>query len=139
MRPIEPYIRFWETISPAALDHLDRTFAPDIRFRDPFNDISGTAALRAVLEPMFRHLEDPRFAVSRAADAGDNVWLLRWDFTCRFRRRDWRLPGMSEVVLSQDGRAAVHIDHWDSGTYFYGQLPLLGGIIGFIRRRVGRH
>lgn len=139
MRPIDPYVAFWETISPASLDRLETVFAPEIRFCDPFNDVGGIAALRAVLAPMFRHLQDPGFSVTRAADAGDGVWLLRWDFACRFRGRDWGFPGMSEVRLNADGRAAAHTDHWDSGTYFYGRLPLIGGVVRLIRRQMGRH
>ncbi len=136
MRPIDAYVAFWETVTPSGLDRLDRVFAPDIRFQDPFNDIRGHDALRAVLAPMFRHLDDPRFVVTRTADAGDGVWLLRWDFACRFRGRDWGFPGMSEVCLGPDGRAVAHIDHWDSGTHFYARLPLLGGVVRLIRRRM---
>lgn len=139
MRPIDAYVVFWETVTPAALDRLDQVFAPDIRFQDPFNDSRGYDALRGVLMSMFRHLDEARFVVTRAADAGDGIWLLRWDFTCRFRGRDWQLPGMSEVWLGDDGRATIHIDHWDSGTHFYARLPLLGGLIRLIRRRMGDH
>lgn len=139
MRPIDRYVRFWETVSPGNLDRLEEVFAPDIHFRDPFNDIQGTPALRALLASMFETLEVPRFSVTRAADAGDGTWLLRWNFSCRFRGKPWEIPGMSEVELQADGRASRHIDHWDSGTYFYGRLPLLGGVIDLIRRRAGRH
>lgn len=139
MRPIDPYVTFWETIAPASLDRLDEAFAPDIRFQDPFNDVRGHDALRAVLAPMFKHLEGPRFAVTRAADAGQGAWMLRWDFTCRFRGQDWGFPGMSEVWLGADGRAHAHVDHWDSGTHFYARLPVLGGIVRLVRRKMGQH
>jgi len=139
MRPIDPYITFWETIAPASLDRLDTVFAPEIRFQDPFNDVSGHDALRAVLAPMFKHLDRPRFEVTRAADTGQGVWLLRWDFTCRFRGRNWGFPGMSEVWLNADGLAHAHVDHWDSGTYFYARLPIVGGVVRLIRRKMGQH
>ncbi|MGL1687230.1 hypothetical protein ACSTHZ_23370, partial [Vibrio parahaemolyticus] len=45
-----------------------------MHFRDPFNDIHGTPALRALLDSMFENLEAPRFSVTRAADADDGIW-----------------------------------------------------------------
>jgi hypothetical protein len=31
---------------------------------------------------------------------------------------------------------AEHIDHWDSGEQFYRRLPVLGWLIGLVRKRL---
>ena len=56
--PARAYIRFYETMTAESLDRLPEVVAPDIRFVDPFNDVSGLAAMRRVLEKMFAKLEE---------------------------------------------------------------------------------
>jgi len=43
--------------------------------------------------------------------------------------------GMSHIRLNPEGKVVMHQDYWDSGTSIYGQIPILGGTIEFIRRR----
>jgi len=43
---------------------------------------------------------------------------------------------MSELTFDSDGKVARHVDHWDAGKEFYEKLPLLGGVLRAIRRRV---
>ena len=63
--------------------------APDIRFKDPFNDVTGIDSLRAIFLHMFEEMERPAFQVThRAKDAQeDAVWFLRWRSVGSSRRR----------------------------------------------------
>ena len=140
---IDAYVRFFETLSPETLDQLPALVTPDVRFADPFNDVTGADAMLAIFEHMFDEVADPRFEVThRAQDTADaSVWFLRWRLTGRLRalsNRDWTVTGMSEVRLAPDGRVAAHIDHWDAAQQFYELLPLIGPVIRLLRRRAGR-
>lgn len=44
--------------------------------------------------------------------------------------------GISQVRFDRDGKVALHQDFWDSGENFFGKLPVAGGVIGFIRKRL---
>jgi hypothetical protein len=44
--------------------------------------------------------------------------------------------GISHVRFAADGRVELHQDFWDSGENFFGRLPVAGGIIGIIRKRL---
>lgn len=44
--------------------------------------------------------------------------------------------GISQVRFAADGRVAFHQDFWDSGENFFGRLPVAGGVIGIIRKRL---
>lgn len=141
---IDSYVRFFETLTPDTLDRLADRVTPDIRFKDPFNDVTGTDAMRAIFRHMFKEVENPVFEVThRAQDAQDaSVWFLRWHMTGRLRslsNRDWNITGMSEIHLAADGRVAAHIDHWDAGQQFYELLPVIGSVIRLLRRRAGRN
>ena len=133
-----PYIRYYETLSRASVGALRGLAAPDMRFTDPFHDLTGVERIVGMLERMFDALDEPRFAVTDRALSGA-IWYLRWQFSARPRGRSapWIIEGMSEVHYDRQGRVTAHLDHWDSGAQFYARLPVLGWLIGLIRRRVG--
>lgn len=131
------WVDFFAGLTPEALDGLDALTVAQVRFRDPFNDVTGRPALKAVFRHMFDVTDDPCFTVTHAALDG-RVALLRWTF--RFRRKgrrgDWTFQGMSEVHFDADGLVLVHIDHWDSAGQFYARLPVLGWVMARIGRRL---
>ena len=134
---VAAYAAFYESLSPEGLDRLERLCAADVRFRDPFNDVVGVEAYRAVLADMFERATDPRFEVSDWACSG-RVAYMRWIFTFQPSggRSPWRIEGMSEVHFDERMRVTAHLDHWDSGAQFYARLPLLRQLIGFVRQRL---
>ncbi len=143
-KAIDGYIEFFETLRPDTLDRLADIVTPDVRFTDPFNDVTGVEAMHAIFHRMFGELDNPAFKVTyRAKDTRDDaVWLLCWRLTGKLRalsNRDWDVAGMSEIRLAADGRVAAHIDHWDAGRNFYELLPVVGSVIRLLRRRVGRN
>lgn len=136
-RSIAAYGAFFENLSPATLDGLGGLCDTHVRFRDPFNDVTGVDAFRAILARMFDHVVDPRFTIHDRA-LSDHVGYLRWTFSYRSRKAGMsvKIEGMSEVHFDKDGRVVAHLDHWDSGEQFYGRLPILRHVIALIRRRL---
>ena len=134
---VKAYVSFLEEISLETLPRLNEHCSQDVRFRDPFNDVTGIASYRAVLEKMFRDVEQPRFEVAGWA-MSRHIAYLRWDFTFTTRKKgnNWFVEGMSEVHFDNEGRVSAHLDHWDSGEQFYARLPIVRHIIHFIRNRV---
>lgn len=135
------YARLFETVSPEVLDRLEDYFTPEARFKDPFNDVHGIAAIRHVFKRMFETCLDISFDVHHALLDGD-TGLLQWSMRFRpdvagLRRREWNIDGASRIRMADDGRICEHIDYWDSGEYFYARLPLFGGLLRLIRARVG--
>ena len=131
--------RYWETLTPAALDRLDAVYASDVYFRDPFNELRGLPALRRVLERMFASLDSPRFRITEVLVDGDAA-LLVWDFEFRIRalpKRARRIHGVSHVRFAPDGRVAWHRDYWDAAGELYVGLPLLGPLMRWLARRMG--
>lgn len=135
---LQRYARVFEELAPERLDDLAALVDEDVRFVDPFNDLSGREAFLEVFRHMFRRLQQPAFAVSDVA-LGREAGYLRWSMTFRGKPggRLWQIDGLSELRFAEDGRVVAHIDHWDSGAQFYGKLPGLGWLIERVRRRVG--
>lgn len=139
--PHEPHIarlvHFFESMTPAALERLGEIYTIDCRFKDPFNEVHGLDAIRRIYSHMYTTLDEPRFEVTHAVTQDRNC-VLTWNFLFRFRRRTQvqTVHGTSHLVLDADGRIADHRDYWDAAGEFYEKLPLVGGLMRWLRRKV---
>jgi len=133
--PLTTYGGYLETLSPERLQILDQFVAPDVHFRDPFNDCHGIADMRRVLEHMYATLDNVRFTVSSSA-MGDHDGFLAWRFDCDWRGRRIGFEGVSQISFDEDGLVRRHVDHWDAASDFYERLPVIGPQLRFLRRRI---
>lgn len=131
------YAAFLERIAPDNLEELKELTAPDVRFKDPFNDVRGQERMIRVFADLFEVARDVRFEAREIA-CNDRVCFILWDFSCtpRRARRTWRFRGVSEVRVDDDGRVIEHIDHFDAGAQFYARLPVIGALVRFVQRRL---
>jgi hypothetical protein len=60
-------------------------YTPDARFKDPFNEVQGVAAIQRIFAHMFESLDEPRFVIREAIVQGDQCFLS-WDFLFRMKR-----------------------------------------------------
>ncbi len=131
-------IRTYEQLSPATLSSLDALFAPDARFIDPFNDVTGHAAIRRIFEHMYATVQQPRFDVLEGAVQGCSGFLL-WDLHFRSPGASGkanRIHGMSRLVFNEQGQVTLHHDHWDPARQLYEDVPVLGAVMRMIRKKL---
>jgi hypothetical protein len=86
---------------------------------------------------MFQVLDRPRFVIRDAVVQGDQCFLT-WDFMfCmkRFDRSEQCIRGCSHLHLSADGRIRSHRDYWDAAEELYEKLPVLGGLMRWLKAR----
>jgi len=136
-RHLGQVIAFFETLAPDSLQRLDQIYADAARFTDPFNEVSGLAAIRRVFQHMFETLDAPQFRIVLTATQGEHSFLL-WNF--RFRRRGRSttalIHGSTHLRFAADGRITWHRDYWDPAREVYESLPLLGVVMRWLRRRL---
>ena len=130
-------VDLYETLAPADLPGLRGVYAPDARFKDPFNQVQGVAAIAAIFAHMFRTLDGPRFRVLDIALDGDLLFLT-WDFDFRTRgagARAMTVHGATRLRLDAQGRVVDHRDYWDAAEELYEKLPLIGLLMRWLKRR----
>ena len=131
----------WFTgLTPESLKQLSDWYAPDARFKDPFNAVQGTAAIEGVFVHMFQTLQAPRFVVTGRIVQGRQCFLV-WEFHFRFQgsaARAQTVHGGSHLVFDDKGRVSAHRDYWDAAEELYEKLPLLGSLMRWLKRRVVR-
>ena len=135
---LERAVRFFEGIAPADAARMGELYTDDAFFKDPFNEVTGPAAIGRIFSAMFVQVAEPRFVVREAIEQGAQAFLV-WDFEFRFRRGDTRavqrIRGGTHLRFAPDGRIAWHRDYWDAAEELYEKIPLLGGFMRWIKRR----
>ena len=138
---VDRVVQLYESLSPddlAAAGRLAQVYQPQARFKDPFNQVQGLAAITAIFEHMFKTLTAPRFKIISIVAAGDEVFLS-WDFSFRRpgNRAAMTIHGASHLRFGSDGRVRSHRDYWDAAEELYEKLPLIGMLMRWLKRRAG--
>ena len=131
-------VELFENLSPQRLPELSALYTDSARFKDPFNEVFGTAAIKQIFAHMFENLAEPRFVVQQRLVDDAQVFLV-WEMHYRFKRFDTTsaqvIRGGSHLLLAQDGRIQDHRDYWDAAEELYEKLPLLGSLMRYLKKR----
>lgn len=132
---VDAYIAFLERVTPDTVDALYDHVHPDVRFKDPFNDVRGAAAMHAVLADMFAHVDDLVFKVHETATTGRTTFIA-WTLSGTLSNRPWSVDGTSRLVVDDNGKLLEHIDYWDAASGLYERIPVIGWLLRRLRRRL---
>lgn len=128
----------FQALTPAGVETLGAIYTPDARFKDPFNDVQGLAEIQQIFRHMYESLENPRFVVTGRI-VQDAQCFLTWEFHFAFksfqREKAQRILGGSHLVLDGEGRITLHRDYWDAAEELYEKLPVVGGLMRWLKRR----
>ena len=135
----QTYAHAFAALQPDNIDDLLALLSDDVRFVDPFNDVTGKAGFRAIFDHMFATCTEPQFHITdiavSASTPSERVYL-RWRMSGRLAT--WpgttlALQGMSEIHIAEN-RVTAHYDHWDSASQLLAKLPLIRSLLRPILR-----
>ncbi|WP_245575021.1 nuclear transport factor 2 family protein [Chitinilyticum litopenaei] len=132
---LERVLAAYARLSPETLDELLACYAPDARFRDPFNDVRGHFAIAAIFRHMFASTGSPRFDIERHWRDGSDAFAL-WRFHVVVAGKALVIDGGSRLRLAADGRVCEHVDYWDAAGGLYAHLPVIGPLMGWLAARM---
>jgi ketosteroid isomerase-like protein len=130
----EPLLAWYATLTPDTVARVAGFYAPDARFRDPFNDVCGVAAIEAIFRHMFVHTDQPRFIIGEHITQGDQTFVT-WLFMFRLRGTPYQISGGSHLHFNANGLVVIHRDYWDAAEELLQKLPLIGAPIRWVRGR----
>ena len=129
---------FFETLSPQSVAQLHTIYDAQARFKDPFNEVQGLPEIEKIFRHMYVALEQPHFVVTGQLVDGTQAFLT-WEFRFRFKRFDTTtlqaVRGASHVLFNDQGLVTVHRDYWDAAEELYEKLPVLGGLMRWLKKR----
>ena len=136
---LDNLIRYFETIAEATVPQLRHFYAAAAYFKDPFNEVQTVERIEQIFAHMFGPLSEPRFIVCARIEQGDEAFLT-WDF--RFRIKKYKpeveqvIRGGSHLRFNTQNKVCYHRDYWDAAAELYEKLPLIGGLMRFMKRRM---
>lgn len=136
-RALTGYAAFFERLTPETVNRLSEYVTADVRFINPFCDLTGLNKMEHLVHNLYTDVEDPQIAIVDRA-VGARSCYLRWQFTAHFkgRKKIFAIDGVSEIQFDGEGRVTLHHDHWDSASQLYEHFPVLRTVLGAIRRYV---
>ena len=101
----QTYAHAFAALQPDNIDDLLALLSDDVRFVDPFNDVTGKAGFRAIFDHMFATCTAPQFHITdiaaSASTPSERVYL-RW-------RMSGRLATWPGTTLALQGMSEIHI------------------------------
>ena len=135
---VDRIVEAFQTLTPESVDGLTAIYSPTARFKDPFNDVQGIAAIQRIFRHMYVSLDNPHFVVTNRIVQGTQCFLT-WEFRFGFKRfkqgQAQCILGGSHLVLDSDGLITLHRDYWDAAEELYEKLPLVGSLMRWLKRR----
>lgn len=130
-------IQFFEQLTSTDVQQMGERYTEQAFFKDPFNEVRDLIGVQRIFAHMFETLDAPRFVVRDGLVQNDQCFLT-WDFGFRLKGRPQlrQIHGSSHLRFAADGRIKYHRDYWDAAEEFYEKLPLLGGLLRLIKRRL---
>ena len=131
-------VAFFEAVTPQSLSRLGEFYHPQARFKDPFNEVVGIPAIGHIFAHMFVQLDNPRFVVTNQVLQGHQGFLT-WEFKFGFKNfktsQTQTILGATHLVMNDTGLITLHRDYWDAAEELYEKLPVLGGLMRWLKRR----
>ena len=130
--------RYFEALSPQSVAELALYYDGAARFKDPFNDVNGIPAIAHIFAHMFHALEQPHFVITTHVVQGTQcfmTWEFRFGFKSFQRGAQHVILGATHLQFSDRGLVTLHRDYWDAAEELYEKLPLVGGLMRWLKRR----
>jgi len=139
---VERFKSFYSHLIDATRDtheraELDAIYTEDIYFCDPVHSVEGRQSLHHYMSDMCDNLKECRFVYLDEVILEGTAYI-KWDMYFRHPRlgnKNIQVRGVSQLEFNQKG-IYFHEDFYDMGAMLYENIPLLGGGIRWLKRRL---
>ncbi|GGP21172.1 nuclear transport factor 2 family protein [Silvimonas iriomotensis] len=131
---LQDVLDWYATLSRDSLPRCREFYTLDARFKDPFNDVAGIAAIENIFTHMFDHTERPRFVIREVLNNDDRAFIS-WDFEFWIKGTRYVVQGASRLLFDDHGKVMDHRDYWDPAEELWSKMPIIGGVVTWLRER----
>ncbi|AZE87478.1 nuclear transport factor 2 family protein [Pseudomonas orientalis] len=127
------------TLDKHNLSLLDGLYSDDIVFADPLHEVHGLPELHRYFAQLYSNVNQLDFDFHGFDQTAEGEGYLRWTMSFRHPRLAGgeliRVQGCSHLMWRD--KVYRHRDYFDAGALLYEHLPVLGGVISWLKRRMG--
>lgn len=110
-------------------------YSDDVVFMDPIHEINGIEKLSGYFNKLNENLIEGSFQFIDESTI-DNKAYLMWEMKLKLKRPNKRVKASGISVLTIEDKIIKQRDYFDAGELFYENIPVLGGIIRFLKRKI---
>lgn len=121
------------------LSKLPTVYSEDIRFQDPLGSVEGLDALTHYFSGSYANVISCHFDFEDAViqDSFATIpWLMHLCHKRILGGREIQVAGISHLEIQQ-GKICYHRDYFDAGQLLYENLPVVGGVIRWVKGYAG--
>ncbi|MGM0914321.1 MAG: nuclear transport factor 2 family protein [Pseudomonadota bacterium] len=138
---LEAFCAFFNKLDKSCTRKLHEFYTHDVVFQDPLHRIEGAEALEHYFAALYSNVTACRFSFHERQRNGREAfatWTMHLAHPRLAAGKEYAVEGCSHLTFAEDGsgRVARHRDYFDAGDLLYERLPLLGGAIRLIKRRL---
>jgi limonene-1,2-epoxide hydrolase len=132
---VEKFKNYFSEIDFSKYSVLDEIYSKDIVFKDPLHEIHGIDSLNEYFQKLNDNLREGSFHFTDE-DAIDHKSYLSWEMNLKLKRPKKSVKASGISVLIIEDKIISQRDYFDAGELFYENMPILGGIIRSIKKRM---
>lgn len=137
---MEKFLTTYQALNADNLEILSEIYGAEVVFIDPAHEIQGLWQLTEYFKKLYRDINHINFNFHHPLQMND-VGYVQWSMTFSHpsikKGKDIVVEGATFVRFGDKGKVVYHRDHFDLGSMLYQHIPLLGGVIKTINRRLG--
>ncbi|WOT05761.1 nuclear transport factor 2 family protein [Shewanella youngdeokensis] len=136
---IDRFVYIYQKLNKDNLQLLPHIYSEQVRFSDPLHKIAGLSSLSEYFHSLYQNVESIDFVIHDVV-RDSNRAALKWTMNLVHPKLNsgnvFSVEGVS--LLTYSDKVSLHQDYFDLGAMLYEQLPFVGGLIGFVKSRVGK-
>ncbi len=137
---VERFMDFFAVFSePNIRAKISATYAEDCWFNDTLKTIRGRAALEHYMLESAAGTESTNVEFIDWVSKSGDVYV-RWAMHIRFKKfrggKTQSTIGMTHLRFDDSGRVVFHQDYWDSSQGLFEHVPVVGGLIRWVKRKL---
>lgn len=132
--------KFFQSLNRNTMDLVEKFYDKDILFRDPIVELKNREEMTEYYKHMYENVETISWEFADEIRQGNScslVWKMRLTARNFNGNKPVYLDGVSVIKFGgPEGKAIYHRDYFDMGAFVYEGIPVLGGAIRFIKRKM---
>ncbi|MFL0800556.1 MAG: nuclear transport factor 2 family protein [Agarilytica sp.] len=133
---IDQLVAFYREFNTESLSKIRALYDEDARFTDPIHEIQGLEAIERYFSSVMTGVTACRFDFD-GVSVMENQAFLQWRMYFKHPRlvkHEICVRGLSVIEFQE--KVISHVDYYDMGEMLYEHVPLLGGVIRRLKRRL---
>ena len=134
---ISQFAELYQSLNKDNLNRLSEVYSDDIVFIDSTHELQGIAKLTEYFEGLYSNLEYCRFDIKHIQSSESGHAFLTWQMNYAHPKlaggKDIVVDGATDLMFEE--KIIYHRDYIDMGQMLYEQIPVLGSIIRYIKKK----